>query len=432
MEKFRVNVITILLLIGLTNNAFSQWLKQSFPSNEYLWKVRFVNTSIGWVLSQNHMYKTTDGGVTWTAKDTAVGAGQSLYVVDANIVYYSTYDGVNVSTAKTRRSTDGGSTWKTVDSTYLSCTDMKFVTPELGFEVGGISGTKVNSVIKKTTDGGATWSSIFSDSKQQSGFEGVTFPDTLHGWTVTYNGYVYQTTNGGDAWSLQDSIRPQSGTWLPVRDIKFFTPDSGWAVGGISGTMIISKTTNGGDSWISATSGGSSLREIQLLDSRIGWCIGTQYEPGIYGTVDGGQHWQSQGIIPNNSFGFESISIVNNQIGWAVGGPGIIYKTETGGVTASDNEIKAFETPREFVLDQNYPNPFNPTTNILFSLPSKSVVVLKVYDLLGREVATLVSEELRPGNHSVNWNAKSIPSGVFFYRMQTGSITETKKLILQK
>ena len=87
-------------------------------------------------------------------------------------------------------------------------------------------------------------------------------------------------------------------------------------------------------------------------------------------------------------------------------------------------------TPSLFVLDQNYPNPFNPSTTILFSLPSRSFVSLKIFDVKGCEVATVVSEEMAAGNYSRQWNADGLPSGVYFYRLQAGSFTESKRLIL--
>jgi len=85
-----------------------------------------------------------------------------------------------------------------------------------------------------------------------------------------------------------------------------------------------------------------------------------------------------------------------------------------------------------FKLFQNYPNPFNPSTTISFNLPLRSHVTLKIFDLIGREVATIVSEELQAGNHSQQWNAANMPSGIYFYRLQAGLFTETKKLILLK
>ena len=88
--------------------------------------------------------------------------------------------------------------------------------------------------------------------------------------------------------------------------------------------------------------------------------------------------------------------------------------------------------PKAFTLFQNYPNPFNPSTNISFSLPSRSFVSLKVFDLLGKEVATIVSEEMSAGSYSKQWNASKFASGVYFYRLQAGSFTEIKKLLFLK
>jgi hypothetical protein len=88
------------------------------------------------------------------------------------------------------------------------------------------------------------------------------------------------------------------------------------------------------------------------------------------------------------------------------------------------------EIPGKYELSQNYPNPFNPSTSISFNLLSKSFVSLKIFDLLGREVATVVSDNLSAGNHTQQWNANGMPSGVYFYRLQAGSFSETKKLVL--
>jgi hypothetical protein len=83
-------------------------------------------------------------------------------------------------------------------------------------------------------------------------------------------------------------------------------------------------------------------------------------------------------------------------------------------------------------LEQNYPNPFNPSTSISFTLPSKSFVSLKVFDLLGREVATLVNEQKPAGTYTQKWNAANVSSGIYFYRLQADKFTETKKLVLLK
>jgi len=94
------------------------------------------------------------------------------------------------------------------------------------------------------------------------------------------------------------------------------------------------------------------------------------------------------------------------------------------------------EIPTNFVLGQNYPNPFNPTTVINYSIPKRSFVTLKIYDILGREVLTLVNEEKPAGNYKVTFNGVNLPSGVYFYRLsatgKANNFVETKKLVLLK
>jgi hypothetical protein len=88
--------------------------------------------------------------------------------------------------------------------------------------------------------------------------------------------------------------------------------------------------------------------------------------------------------------------------------------------------------PAEYALEQNFPNPFNPATTFSFSLPSASFVILKIFDVRGREVSVVLSEELSAGKYSRQWNTLDLPSGDYFYRLQAGSFTETKKLLLLK
>jgi len=90
------------------------------------------------------------------------------------------------------------------------------------------------------------------------------------------------------------------------------------------------------------------------------------------------------------------------------------------------------DVPLKYDLEQNYPNPFNPATTFSFSLPSQSFVSLKVFDLLGREVSTIVSGELQAGSYTRQWNAAAFASGVYFYRLTAGSFVQTKKLMLIK
>ncbi len=88
--------------------------------------------------------------------------------------------------------------------------------------------------------------------------------------------------------------------------------------------------------------------------------------------------------------------------------------------------------PKNFTVHQNYPNPFNPTTNIRFTLEATKAISLKIMDVLGREVATLIDQTLEPGTYTVKWDASSFPSGVYFYAVRAGSVFETRRMILTK
>jgi hypothetical protein len=91
-----------------------------------------------------------------------------------------------------------------------------------------------------------------------------------------------------------------------------------------------------------------------------------------------------------------------------------------------------FTTISEYILNQNYPNPFNPTTTISFTIPTTSTVSLKVFNILGKEVATIVNETKIAGNYSVKFNAGGLSSGIYFYQLTTDNFTATKKFTLLK
>jgi len=108
------------------------------------------------------------------------------------------------------------------------------------------------------------------------------------------------------------------------------------------------------------------------------------------------------------------------------------YKTETDGVTGNgENEITT-SLPTEFSLSQNYPNPFNPSTVINYELPSSNFVTLKIYDLVGKEVATLMNEKLDAGRYTATFNGSNLASGMYFYKISAGNFTFVKKMVLIK
>jgi hypothetical protein len=122
---------------------------------------------------------------------------------------------------------------------------------------------------------------------------------------------------------------------------------------------------------------------------------------------------------------------------WTVLKGCIINGTVYGDTTLVSVEDKEPNLPAEFSLSQNYPNPFNPSTKIKYSIPSNvkrgtSKVTLKIYDVLGNEIATLVNEEKPAGSYEAKFDASTLPSGIYFYRLQAGSFVETKKMVLMK
>ena len=125
--------------------------------------------------------------------------------------------------------------------------------------------------------------------------------------------------------------------------------------------------------------------------------------------------WPAQGALTNDMGSF--------------GGPNSFWFSI---VTLVEEEKVDFSQPTTFILFQNYPNPFNPSTKIKYSVPQTSQVQIKVFDVLGNEIETLVNEEKQTGTYELNWNAEGLPSGVYFYQLKAGSFVETKKMILLK
>jgi Secretion system C-terminal sorting domain len=117
---------------------------------------------------------------------------------------------------------------------------------------------------------------------------------------------------------------------------------------------------------------------------------------------------------------------VSKTIRWTTFGDVVNFSEVATGIA----EFNAL--PTEFTLHQNYPNPFNPTTTIRYQLPKASMVTLKIYDVMGREVTTLVNEQKAAGYYEVQWNARNYSSGVYFYTIRTGEYSKTLKLLLVK
>jgi len=205
-----------------------------------------------------------------------------------------------------------------------------------------------------------------------------------------------------------------------------FFPSDG--VGYAANTCII-KTTNGGNSWspVLTDTQGSHLRSIYFCNENTGFAVGEVSGHGmIYRTTNGGNNWDTQ----NTSNKLYDVSFINCSTGFIACQNGYILKTTTGGTTGIENTSN--EVPEKFELYQNYPNPFNPLTKISFDIPIKSYTKIVVYDVTGREVTTLVNEELQTGKYEVTFNAANLASGVYLYTVTAGDFIAVKKMVLLK
>jgi hypothetical protein len=135
--------------------------------------------------------------------------------------------------------------------------------------------------------------------------------------------------------------------------------------------------------------------------------------------------WPVENKYYNMSFDKSSTAAIASTSDGPVGDPRWFAMTEL----SVDEDVIA---PKTFTLEQNYPNPFNPTTTIEFSLNTASPVKLTVFDILGQEVATLVNEYKTVGSHKIQWRANTMPSGVYYYRLEADGISKTHKMVLMK
>jgi len=157
-----------------------------------------------------------------------------------------------------------------------------------------------------------------------------------------------------------------------------------------------------------------------------------------YATSNDGINWTKVAGNGTNGACFDGgavasvITIGDTYHMWYLGVEGMCYATSGGGGTGIE-DFNGGKIPTSFALAQNYPNPFNPTTRISYMLPSSEFVSLKVYDIIGREIQTLVSEVQTAGTYSINFDANELTGGIYFYRLQIGDkFTETKKMLFIK
>ena len=199
-------------------------------------------------------------------------------------------------------------------------------------------------------------------------------------------------------------------------------------------------TEDGGDTWelISNFTPGviDEIDQMEFLNETTGAAIGYyvdmqdsfKVKSKILVTENGGIIWE---VLYNHDSHLRKIFLFDANNCWAVGTEGTIVKFSIDGSSSIDDE-KFKKIPGDTRLYQNYPNPFNPATTFKYYLHESNETNLKIYNLAGQEIETLVNESQKAGEYTINWNADALPSGIYFYKLHTGKFSKTKKLILLK
>ncbi|MBK8553307.1 MAG: T9SS type A sorting domain-containing protein [Ignavibacteria bacterium] len=356
--------------VAVTSNGGISWKRvQAAGDNDYLNQIQMVNNNIGYVCGEDgKILKTSNGGLNWITQNSNVTSG--LY----SLYFFNENSG-----------------WVCGDSGKLL----------------------------KTTDGGNNYLPVNSGSQRY--ISDICFTDPLTGWYASGSRKIYKTTNGGDNWYVPHSDSLSGGAGA----VQFVTNETGLGFT-YSNKIIIS--SDGGNSWNEIDIPPNNyLNNIFASDEKNFWAVG---DFGfIYRSTDKGISWFQE---TNNNFDGRLFGIYfsDNDNGWVAGGNGLIakYTNPMSNISSniSSNEITGYK------LNQNYPNPFNPSTKLEFGISKLGFVSLKVYDILGKEIATLVNERLSPGTYRYDFDGSGLTSGNYFYILNADGYSETKKMLLLK
>ena len=362
------------------------------------------------------IYRTTNGGNIWSQvgdNDLHLASVEAINV-SGNILIA----GTNIAGRGTYNSIDSGASWTPVYSIidgYARAMIIRHDTVLLGTS---------NDGVYRSTDQGNTWVNVCPSYNTPINVRSILWNEnTIYVGTHTNFGGVWKSTNLGDTWVKANSGLPQHSDNF-YKDIYSLISYNNFIFAGIDYSGCY-RTSDGGTHWDSVNTGlsqNSSVYSFASDESAI--YLGTNK---VYQSIDNGNNWSS---ITNNlptENPIMALYIHNGFLYAVVYGSGI-WKLALPPTDVQEN--LGVVTLDRFILDQNYPNPFNPSTTFSFNLPKTSYATLKVFDLLGKELAILVNRQLSAGKHEYHWNATDLPSGIYFYRLQAGQYTETKKLIL--
>lgn len=431
MKRALLFLISILLIpefSDFSQPTLAQWQKQTSGTTEHLNDVDVLNQTTAVVIgNKGTILKTTDSGLNWIQKNS--NTTNNLNAVS----FRNEENGIVVGNEVLCRTTDGGESWSatTFSDNFISVAYRNQYSTGLPIIIGGDNGKIVYS-----NNDGSSWSDT------------LFFP----GWPVIAVGFNYYSPSllypiayaANTGWTTVNYSFPSSEWNLyenpvtPVWDILTggeFYDLSQYLVGayGNPGPIpVLLRRTDSDTTWeymFAFVSGPYVPEDITSINEILFVCGSTGR---IFNSKDGGDSWIEQ--FTGTAEDLLAISFWNNSIGYSVGNNGTILFTSNGGVSDVDEEE---EKPVGYYLTQNYPNPFNPTTNIEFRIVEFGFVSLKVFDVLGNEVATLVNEEKPAGEYKVEFEVGAnrqfvLTSGVYFYQLTTENYIETKKMILAK
>ncbi|GEM_PF-959347 len=364
------------------------------------------------------VFRSMDRGKTWLSTDLTVPFITSV-IFDSlgNLWAASLYNGVF-------RSADNGSSWITTDYTGTLLKGRKFYTlaaftakvPQFGID-------STHMITEHMVFGGCDWGvyRYFVDGGfwSPTGTINITVSAITHLSTdviaSTLGGDIYIYPGGWTEWKYQGSIGVRVASIVSNNEGMLFAV----------GPNGVFRSIDKGASWIQKNFGILDTNLVSATVDKAGNIFVGSYQSGdIYRSSDQGNSW----------IRFATLAYPVRCLLIGIDG-GDIYASAAGrffqSVALSTSVFQTLNVSlKDFSLDQNYPNPFNPSTVISYRLPFNSSVTLKVYDVLGREVETLVSDHQNAGSYSVTFNVGNLPSGIYFYRLKTGTYSETKKLVL--